>query len=565
MTCFPATTLNPFNQGIVDVFGANFFPPFNIGGQPADKETRVNEKLLNFPLPGGSQHVPDANIFNEISKTIGPVIQTVATVMAGIMPIFIVIEVIRGIIEIICSLFNPTAMVAAIVNFFQNILPKLFSLLPPAAGILLLLAIIQTLVAVLVAMLSAIIPIIEQINECGIDIPIKINEGDFASADGCVDKICQLLQYLLNEIGALAPLTSILNLIDVIMNMVSGGFCATGSDCCTCDDVLANPPSGQGIVSQKTDATLLSKATTKISTTLGAELDQLSQYVGENNGTYYISLRIDGTLYGVASCKYGEIVIYSDDFEVNDIVNFEIVPNEEELMINGKITAGCMSDIVAAKAAAENQRKNDSQVDDSLAKVLPSFPKFDSLKSDLLTIHTALSEDPTLDLTADANRVITDYILDVTDFYSQLVCIGASRTGSEISSSSAHGLADGSSPVELSLKIANREGANLLAGQIPNTNFKVEFITTLGTVTPAYFDPRDSLFKASLVTNNAGTANVTAVFLVNNRECMRPAIFDGTQFIERTLSIEFIEPAGRYPRRRREREYTQSAGGRRRP
>ncbi len=570
MSCFPASSLNPFNQGIIDIFGANFFPPFNLGSQPSDKESMVGEKLLQFPLPGGSFQLPDGNLFNEIGKLIGPTIQAISSFLSGIMPLFIIIEIIRGIIEIICALMNPAALIAAILNFFQNILPKLFSLLPPIAGILIILAIIQALIAILVAMLAAIIAIIEQINECGTAISGSIENGDFAAADGCIQKICQLLQYLLNEIGALAPMAAIMNLLDVIMAMASGGFCSNGSECCDCDEVLYAPPSGQGIVTQTSDAFevggfQISGAKTTISTTLGAELDQLSQYIGQANGSYFVHARINGNLYGIESCSFGVLVINSDDFTVNDIVDFEIVPNEAGLLTAGKITAGCLSDVLAAKAANEALRTGDSQVSDSLGSVLPPFPKFDALKQDLLGIHAALSEDPTQDLTSDVNTLITDYLLDVTDFYSQLVCVGASRSGSELTSSSAHGIADGVSPVELSLKIANREGANLLAAQIPNTNFKVEFITTLGTVTPAYFDPADSLFKASLVTNNAGTADITAVFLVNNQECMRPGLFDGTQFVDKTLSIEFIEPAGRYPRRRREREYTQSAGGRRRP
>ena len=118
---------------------------------------------------------------------------------------------------------------------------------------------------------------------------------------------------------------------------------------------------------------------------------------------------------------------------------------------------------------------------------------------------------------------------------------------------------------QLTLEIDEKNGANLLEANLPNTNISAIFTSNVGVVGTAIFDPADAKFKASFTSTQAGVASVTAQFLVDNKVCMVPGVFNGANISDKVINIEFAEAAGKYPRRRQERDYVQSAGGRRRP
>jgi hypothetical protein len=579
-------------------FGENFYPPFNTGFQPADKKAMTNEKLLQMQFPGGGKIKPTGEPYKSINELLTTIMGPIGSVMSGFAPIFIILDLIRGILDIICALFNPIPVIESIIELFLNIIPPVIALLPPLATILFIIDIIKLVIAIIMAMLSALIPIIEQIIECGNKIPADVASGNFAAVDGCAQRICQLLQLFLNEVGALAPLTFILDMLDFFMGLSAQFFCATEADCCnpdSCPPIIKDPPSGSGtILSSQAGIsfepvdgftiTIIPEATV-LSVPSHPEVNDLKKYIidssklkptsedsAANREPATIRILVDGTLYPVTDVTVGTVTFKASGLTVDDVVSFEIVPDETQLLLSNLISLGCMDEVQAVQFAASNNANQDSggsggarALDAVITKVGRRFPRPDALEETLNDIHDRLAADPTYDATQDVNDAITAYLSDLTSFYQDVVCIGASKTSSVFEVSKVYVVADGSDSAQLSLRINERSGANLIDAQLPNTNFQVVFTASMGTVGPVVFDTADSTYKASFTSTSSGTAEITASFLVGNQECISPGIFDGTNIVSKVLNVEFVEPAGQYPRRRRERQYVQSSGGRRRP
>lgn len=594
--CVPVGPINPFNQAIMAAFGPNFYPPFNAGLQPVDKKAMTNEKLLQMQFPGGGKIKPTGQPYTSINELLTSVMGPIGSIISGFGPIFIILDLIRAILDIICSLFNPIPVIRSIVELFLNVIPPVIALLPPLASILFAIDIIKLIIAIIMAMLSSLIPIIEQIIECGTKIPEDIHKGNFAAVDGCAQRICQLLQLFLNEIGALAPISFLLEILDFIMGLGAKFFCAAEADCCdseSCPPIIREPPSGGGVILSSQaglsfepvpgfpivivpESTVLSVPSHPDVYDLkkfiidSSKLSATSEDTAANRNPATIRVLINGnTLYAVTDVTVGTITFKTSGMAVDEIVTFEIVPDQIQLMQNNLISLGCIDDVMAAQTAARNSANNDSGGGNALAslssKIGRLIPRPDELEKILNSIHDALAADPTYDATQDVNDAITAYLSDLTSFYQDVVCVGASRTASAFEISKVYVVADGNDSAQISLRVNERSGANLIDAQLPNTNFHVVFNASMGTVGPVMFDSADATYKASFTSNSAGVAEITASFLVVNQECISPGVLDGSDIVGKVLNVEFVEPAGRYPRRRRERQYIQSSGGRRRP
>ena len=593
--CIAAGPINPFNQAIMAAFGPTFYPPFNAGFQPADKKLMVNEKLLQMMLPGGGKLKPTGQPYTTINETLTTITGAIGAVMSGFGPIFIILDLIRAILDIICALSNPIPVIQSIVELFLNVVPPVIALFPPLASILFAIDIVKLIIAIIMAMLSALIPIIEQILECGTKIPTDILSGNFSAVDGCSQRICQLLQLFLNEVGALAPISFILEILDFIMGLGAKFFCAAEASCCnsdSCPSIINDPTSGSATVLSSQAGVefepipgfpiVITPEATVLSAPQHPEVADLKKYIVDSaklkptdedraadRDPATIRVLIDNDLYIVTDVDVGTITFKASGFTVNSVVSFEIVPDKLQLVNSNMIGLGCMDDIIAAQTAASKNANDDSGGDrnalDSLISKVGRIPRPDAMEEALMQIHDALAADPTYDASQDVNDAVSTYLSDLTSFYQDVVCAGASRTSSAFEVSKIYVIADGNDSTQISLRVNERGGANLIDAQLPNTNFQVAFTASMGVVGPVIFDSSDSTYKSSFISSSPGVAEVRAAFLVGNKECISPGTFNNTDIVDKVLNVEFVEPAGRYPRRRLDKQYTQSSGGRRRP
>jgi hypothetical protein len=255
----PINPINPINQVLVDIFGENFIPAT---GQPVDHTKMVNEKLMQWPLPGNVKVKPSGN--PQLS-TLGDVLSQMTGIMSQVMmfvgPVFIIIDVIKGIINVICALLNPGSIVSAVTDLILNVLPPLLGLFPAFAGILIGIDICKLIIGIVVQILTQIIPLIDLIvaNFNSIKDHLLPPNFNIAVIDPIAVKICMLLQQISNGIGLFSPLSLILEAFKVITQAVMTLPCSAGDDCCgtvACPPFIVNPPQGTAIFDSEFDATL---------------------------------------------------------------------------------------------------------------------------------------------------------------------------------------------------------------------------------------------------------------------------------------------------------------------
>ncbi len=258
--CVPTVKpINPINQVLVDIFGENFIPAT---GQPVDHTKMVNEKLMQWPLPGNVKVKPSGN--PQLSS-LGDVLSQMTGLMGQVFmvmgPLFIIVDVIKGIINVICALLNPGAIVSAVTDLILNVLPPLLGLFPAFAGILIGLDICKLIIGIVVQMLTQIIPVIDLIveNFNSIQQFLAPPQFNFAVVEPISVKICMLLQQVANGIGLFDPLSIILDAFKVISQVAMSLPCSSGDDCCgtvNCPPFIVNPPQGKAIFDSEFDASV---------------------------------------------------------------------------------------------------------------------------------------------------------------------------------------------------------------------------------------------------------------------------------------------------------------------
>lgn len=813
--CFSSTPpINPINQLILSVFGDNYFPPYSTQFQPEKKEELTNEKLLQMQLPGGGKIRPIATpLHNSIADYITPITGILGNIFNFFGPIFIILDVIRGLVDVLCSFFSPVPAIVTIVDLFVTILPPAIALYPPLSSILLALNTVKLILSIVAALVAHIAPIIEKLVTNALSIPVLLAQGNLAAIEGVTAKICTLITHLENEVGSLGPIKFIIELLTLFINLGAKFFCVKGfnlpgnvqdSPCCTdetCPPVIVNPPAGRAVVIRDQNRfslldlvnfgyeavfpitsvisdlievivnTLIggledglntltnavepaitglgegiSSVVTAVNNTIGGILDllnsatffafsdQIEQFQEDNSIQFSAEafsaslLNIDlpevdipaprnlgeaiealpllvealavfgfspetitdildsvvfvqpqmeirmlttggnnvvsqpnvngnlsevgvGHIYNVIElqtlqnfivepekipasqveddpaslrCRMqkldalgnpvgdpviapvaippknilgqyivtgdplsnvpflgsdiypgDQLVLRADDFEVGDNITFSIEPDYIALLSLNLIGFGCHPDISSAAsglvalinadtdaAVITGGDPNITGFDPLRDKIGTDFPPppLDDLQ-DCLALQAA---DPTINQTDCFADIIGDYIQDLTDFYDATLCVGVSRIQSPFEANKNFAVADGKDSITITLGVRDAGGNNLLLGIIPTSTARVEWTTTNGTFGPTIFDDETGTYSVTLTSEDVGSAEVFASFIVNDNVCMRPGLFDGFVVTDNILNLEFIREQGKFPRRRRRNQYVQSRGGRRR-
>jgi hypothetical protein len=250
--CFPPTPVNPLNELLLGAFGNNFFPPYSAGFQPINRAALTDEKTLQNVWPGGGKTKPPGDPKHaHLSEVLTPVTNTIGAVFTFFGPLFIILDLIRAIIDVLCALFNPEPVIASIVEMFITVVPPAIALYPPLSSILLALNIAKLITAIVVSLTSAIIPIIDLLVENALSITSLLNDGNIGAIESVTSKICVLLETFANELGAFAPIGFIIEILDIFMNLGARFFCASDAACCNsevCPEIILDPPSGTGTI-----------------------------------------------------------------------------------------------------------------------------------------------------------------------------------------------------------------------------------------------------------------------------------------------------------------------------
>ena len=438
---------------ILNAAGSNFNAPYDATAQPSDGVSRNNDSLLQFQCPGGStlQGYCEPSQSESMGSAISSMLSVVAPMISAYGLILPILGVIRGIIEIQCALINPTAVIKAIIRLFTKWIPAFLSLFPPLAGLIIILSIIKTIIAIVLFILTVVYPTIELIL-FNIDLLKKAfgADGNQQQKDAGREKLTAIIIELLNQIGVLGILKPLLEIIFLILNMQSGFPCSGGdsegdrpdftnidtssfdgslsdSSCCTddvCPPVFHDLPSGRALVVPSFFADGPPLFAWRIVTLTGnSKIGELSPYIqslkpqldaqldepvdearsaGQTGDSAHFRIKITGrrgagqtkTIPLVKLKNKTVIVIDPTMLQLMGVVDYEIIPNWEILIGRNIVGLGCHPDVMNARNAIKNRFPNlEESVIDRFPAVGPIKDLFNGMSDNLDNLLDGLNNE----------------------------------------------------------------------------------------------------------------------------------------------------------------------------
>lgn len=403
-------------QGILDVAGPNFAPPYDSNFQPSDGVGFSEEDLLQFQLPGGGslRGMPDPGMTENISSFINSAMAYLAVFIDAYALILPILGVIRGIIEVICALVNPLAVIRAIIRLFSKWIPPFIALFPPFAGIIIVINIIKIIIAIVFFIITVIIPLYELIKE-NVKLILAATKAGADRSDPAVEagkqKILDLIAELVQQSGILAVLRPILDLVFSMLGLASGFPCDDkgGDDCPSC--ALCPPllsdrsqaPKGSGIlypskfcdyapftvfrlITGNNKIKRINKYIESKEVQLGGCTDEVIRFArpeGADDDTSLVKVKLTTKRGESRSITVPVLDISGRDLKIMSPlarlfvgrVDYQIEIDYEMMVMNNIIGAGCHPDIKDAKDALS------AKFDGINQSVLDKFPEVDGVRT----------------------------------------------------------------------------------------------------------------------------------------------------------------------------------------
>lgn len=224
--------------------------PFDPSKPQIDGIITSNDIYKISNLPGGTEKSMDAQPEGtDILAFLQPMLTGISTIMMVLGPVKIVIDIIIAIINVICAIPNPIKIAQAMVPLFAALF-KLASLFPAAAALLVIIQIAKTVILVLGGIILVVLP---KLLEIGENVALITAEGAFSSVQSAgFQKICSIVQDILNDLAILSPIQAIINLVGSFAGGGIANICGinTGgdgdADCCDdCPQIVRNSPAGR--------------------------------------------------------------------------------------------------------------------------------------------------------------------------------------------------------------------------------------------------------------------------------------------------------------------------------
>jgi len=222
------------------------YPPPDDGGIPKTYPQLVRQ--LTCTCAGGAQIKPTppphatVNIGDVIADHAGKL--SALTAAYGIMAV--IMQVVSCIIDVLCALMNPFAVIAAMIRLFGVCIPDFILVLPQLAIPAKILCLIKIIIAIIEYVLEVLVPLILDIVQNIQDLIDAIEDKNADALNAVAFKLTQLLKELLNVLGILAALDAILIMIKALIDAGFGLPCSGGGGSCSdcgedqCPSVMQN-------------------------------------------------------------------------------------------------------------------------------------------------------------------------------------------------------------------------------------------------------------------------------------------------------------------------------------
>jgi hypothetical protein len=210
--------------------------PFPSAGEQPITYPELLEKL-RCTCPAGAQIKSSqgpASVAN-IGDVIAPVAQYLSTFTSAYSMITVILRMIACIMDVLCALTNPFAVLAAVIKLFGICLPDFILIFPQLAIPSIIICVIKIVLAIVQYILTVIIPIIMDIIQ---NVEMLINAFKSYNQDAIAAvafKVTALIKELYNVVGILSVLSSLFIMIQALLSMGIAIPCGgAGGSCDTC-------------------------------------------------------------------------------------------------------------------------------------------------------------------------------------------------------------------------------------------------------------------------------------------------------------------------------------------
>lgn len=213
------------------------FPLPSDGGKPLTYPELL--KQLSCICTAGTQikpsTLPSATV--NLSDIIADQTQLLTALTSAYAMIAVVMKLIVCIIDVLCAIPNPFALISAMSRLFGTCLPEFILILPQIAIPAHILCVIKIVIAIVRFILETIIPVIEDIIQNVQDLIDAIDDGNKDSIDATAFKITQLLKEIINIVGVIATLDALVIMIKALITAGIRPPCGgSGGSCVGCGD-----------------------------------------------------------------------------------------------------------------------------------------------------------------------------------------------------------------------------------------------------------------------------------------------------------------------------------------
>jgi len=207
------------------------------GGQPITYAELLRQ--LSCVCTAGAQIKPSTEPSAAIN--LGDIIADHARLLTALTSAYgiiaVVMKMISCIIDVLCAIPNPFAIIAAMIRLFGTCLPEFILIFPQLAIPAHILCLIKILVAIIRYITEVIVPIIEDIIQNVQRLIDGIENGNADAVAAVAFKITQLLKELRNILQILAALEALLLMVKALLAAGTGPPCAgSGGSCVGCAD-----------------------------------------------------------------------------------------------------------------------------------------------------------------------------------------------------------------------------------------------------------------------------------------------------------------------------------------
>lgn len=194
--------------------------PFPSAGEQPITYPELLEKL-RCTCPAGAQIKSSqgpTSVAN-IGDVIAPVAQYLSTFTSAYSMITVILRMIACIMDVLCALTNPFAVLAAVIKLFGICLPDFILIFPQLAIPSIIICVIKIVLACVQYILTVIIPIIMDIIN-NVQMLIKAFEtGNQDAVAAVVFKIVALVKEMYNIVGILSVLSTLFIMIQALLSM----------------------------------------------------------------------------------------------------------------------------------------------------------------------------------------------------------------------------------------------------------------------------------------------------------------------------------------------------------